>query len=177
MKTSTKPKKSNARKIVSSAHLAQEGPAELSEFEYGLILAHNAFSRWIQRCMAATGVGDLGALDVLVLHSVRHRDREKQVSDICFVLGIEDTHLVIYSLKKMERLNLVGRTKRGKETFWNISKTGVKACDGYSAIRQACLSDVLQSLNLSDSDLSGTGAMLRALSGLYDQGARSATSL
>ncbi|MDH5188845.1 MAG: transcriptional regulator, partial [Rhodospirillaceae bacterium] len=60
-------KKSNSEKIVSSAHLAKEGPAELSEFEYGLILAHNAFSRWTQRCMAAAGQGDLGALDVLVL--------------------------------------------------------------------------------------------------------------
>ncbi|MDH5189283.1 MAG: winged helix DNA-binding protein, partial [Rhodospirillaceae bacterium] len=146
-------------------------------FEYGLILAHNAFSRWTQRCMAATGQGDLGALDVLVLHSVRHREREKQVSDICFVLGIEDTHLVIYSLKKMERLKLVRRVKRGKETFWNISAAGTKACDGYGVVRQACLSGVLQSLNLGENDLSEIAQMLRALSGLYDQGARAATSL
>ena len=177
MKNIKKRKSIDTEKIVSSAHLAKEGPVELSEFEYGLILAHNAFSRWIQRCMAATGNGDLGALDVLVLHSVRHRDREKQVSDVCFVLGIEDTHLVTYSLKKMERLDLVGRSRRGKETFWYISKPGIKACDSYSAIRRACLSDVLQSLNLGDSDLSATAAMLRALSGIYDQGARAATSL
>ena len=177
MKTEKKSKKGSAEKIVSSAHLAKEGPAELSEFEYGLILANNAFSRWTQRCMGAAGQADLGALDVLVLHSVRHREREKQASDICFVLGIEDTHLVIYSLKKMERLKLVRRSKRGKETFWNITNVGTKACDGYSAVRQACLSGVLQSLNLGDSDLAEMAKMLRALSGLYDQGARAATSL
>jgi predicted MarR family transcription regulator len=28
---------------------------ELSEFEFGLIVAWNAFSRWAVRCMAAAG--------------------------------------------------------------------------------------------------------------------------
>jgi predicted MarR family transcription regulator len=40
--------------IVSSAHLADNANPALSEFEFGLILASNAFQRWIVRCMAAT---------------------------------------------------------------------------------------------------------------------------
>ena len=92
------------RPIVSSAHLVSERAVELSEFEFGLILAHNAFARWIQRCMAAAGHPDLGFLEVLALHAVNHREREKRLSDLCFVLDIEDTHLVNYALKKLMKL-------------------------------------------------------------------------
>ena len=37
---------SNNARIVSSAHLVSDGLAELSEFEYGLIVANNAFGVW-----------------------------------------------------------------------------------------------------------------------------------
>ena len=74
--------------IVSSAHLVSERASALSEFEYGLIVAANAFDRWIVRCMAAAGYTDLGPLDVLVLHSVAHREREKKLADLCFVLNV-----------------------------------------------------------------------------------------
>ena len=43
------------RPIVSSAHLVSEDAAELSEFEFGLNMAVNAYHRWIVRCMAAAG--------------------------------------------------------------------------------------------------------------------------
>ena len=33
--------------------------SELSEFEYGLIVAGNAFNRWVVRCMAAAGLKEL----------------------------------------------------------------------------------------------------------------------
>ncbi|MDP1238611.1 hypothetical protein Q6335_27595, partial [Klebsiella pneumoniae] len=37
-------------KIVSSQHLVSERSAELSELEYALIMASNAFNRWMVRC-------------------------------------------------------------------------------------------------------------------------------
>jgi predicted MarR family transcription regulator len=103
--------------IVSSAHLVSEQGAELSAFEYGLIVSSHAFERWIVRCAAAAGCGDLSSLDVLVLHSTNHREREKRVGDICFVLNVEDTHTVTYALKKLVRLGLVDRRRQGKESF------------------------------------------------------------
>ena len=33
--------------IVSSSHLISEKSSELSELEYGLIIANNAFQRWV----------------------------------------------------------------------------------------------------------------------------------
>lgn len=61
--------------IVSSAHLVSASSAEMSEFEFGLIVSGNAFHRWVVHCMAAAGLKDLTPLDVLVLHHVTHRAR------------------------------------------------------------------------------------------------------
>ena len=96
-----------SKSIVSSAHLVSEKSAELSEYEYGLIIASNTFDRWIVRCAAAAGLKDLGPLDVLVLHSINHRDRAKKLADLCFVLNIEDTHTVAYSCRKLVKQGLI----------------------------------------------------------------------
>ena len=40
------------RRIVSSEHLVSERCPELSELEFGLIIASHAFGRWMTRCMA-----------------------------------------------------------------------------------------------------------------------------
>ena len=178
-----------ARPIVSSAHLVSEQAAELSAFEYGLIIASNAFERWTVRCMAAAGYGDLGALDILVLHSVNHRDRAKRLADLCFVLNVEDTHTVNYALKKLVRFGLVEATKSGKETHYAVSPAGREACLRYREVREACLTQGFAAFagkaageaGDGDGDLNRlvgeTADVLRALSGLYDQAARAAASL
>ena len=88
-----------ATKIVSSEHLVSDSSAELSELEYGLIMAGNAFNRWMVRCMSAAGAKDMTAVEVSLLHHVSHRERKKKLADICFVLNIEDTHVATYALK------------------------------------------------------------------------------
>lgn len=166
------------KSIVSSAHLVSETAAELSEFEFGLMIAGAAFGRWVVRCMAAAGVPDLSALDIMVLHSVNHRDREKRLSDICFILNVEDTHLVNYALKKLVRLGLVGRTRRGKEAFYGTTEEGRAACIRYREVREACLIEALSALGeIDNAEIGDLARTLRALSGLYDQAARAAASL
>ena len=162
--------------IVSSAHLADPGAEELSEFEFGLILAHNAFERWIVRCMAAAGYPDLSKIDILVLHSIHHRGRPKRLADLCFVLNIEDSHVVNYALRKLTQLGLIARARPGKEVFYATTPTGDKACTRYRNVRQACLLAVPMP-PVGSTGLGDTAGLLRALSGLYDQAARAATSL
>lgn len=168
--------------IVSSAHLVSERAAELSAFEYGLYIAGNAFERWIVRCMAAAGQPELGALDVMVVHSVNHRARDKRLADICFVLNIEDSHTVNYALKKLARLGLVVGDKRGKEIFYATTKEGAALCLKYREVREACLVNAFSVFAGSqgedlNAEIGQAADLLRALSGLYDQAARSATSL
>ncbi|PLP97017.1 winged helix DNA-binding protein [Cupriavidus pauculus] len=163
--------------IVSSAHLVSVRSPELSEFEFGLNTAYNAYSRWVVRCMGAAGVRDLTFLDVLVLHHVNHRGRAKRLADICFVLNVEDTHLVTYSLKKLVGLGLVAGERVGKEATYATTQAGTEACARYREIREQCLTSNFTEGSDENVEIGELARLLRVLTGLYEQAARSATSL
>ncbi len=132
--------------------------------------------------MTAAGQPDLSALDVLVLHSVNHRDRDKRLADICLVLNIEDTHTVNYALKKLARLGLVAGERRGKEIFYRATEEGQATCTAYRQVREDCLIEALSVFAGARSDdlnrdVGEAADLLRALSGIYDQAARAAASL
>jgi predicted MarR family transcription regulator len=165
------------RLFVSSSHLVSPKSKELSEFEFGLIIAGNAFNRWVTRCMAAAGLKDLTALDVLLLHHVNHRAREKKLADICFMMNMEDTHVVSYSLKKLVGMGLVTSEKRGKEVVFFTAQTGQDYIQRYREVREACLVAALSKDGSENAQLGELAGFLRMLSGLYDQAARAATSL
>ena len=163
--------------IVSSAHLVSPRSSEMSEFEFGLIVAGNAFNRWIAHCMSAAGLKDLTPLDVLVLHHVTHRARDKRLADICFIMNVEDTHLINYSLKKLQNLGVVGSSKNGKEVTYASTDEGNAYVQRYREIRESCLIDALNVDEGFNRDVGELARLLRMLSGGYDQAARSAASL
>ncbi|MEC3768446.1 MULTISPECIES: winged helix DNA-binding protein [Cupriavidus] len=163
--------------IVSSSHLVSVRSPELSEFEFGLNTAYNAYSRWVVRCMGAAGVRDLTFLDVLVLHHVNHRGRPKRLADICFVLNVEDTHLVTYALKKLQGLGLVSGERVGKEATYSTTAAGAEACSRYREIREQCLTSNFTAGSEENAEIGELARLMRVLTGLYEQAARSATSL
>ncbi|MFK0277068.1 winged helix DNA-binding protein [Ensifer sp. NPDC090286] len=163
--------------IVSSAHLAEGGSPGLSEVEYGLILASHAFHRWMMRCMAAAGVPGLSPIEILILHTIRHRDRGKKLADICLVLDIEDTHVATYAIRKLEAAGLVTTGKEGKEKTILITDKGSDACSRYAKIRESLLVSSTAKARPSEETLSEIAAVLRFMSGAYEQSARAATTL
>ena len=163
--------------IVSSSHLVSPHSKELSEFEFGMIIASSAFSRWTVRCMAAAGLRDLTTIDVLVLHHVNHRARYKKLADICFILNMEDTHVVSYSLKKLISLGVVQAEKNGKEVTYATTELGQKFVNKYRDIREKCLVTGLAPDGSDNPTLGELARFLRMMSGLYDQAARAASSL
>ena len=165
------------RLFVSSSHLVSPKSKELSEFEFGLIIAGNAFNRWVIRCMAAAGLKDLTTLDALLLHHVNHRAREKKLADVCFMMNIEDTHVVSYSLKKLVAMGLVDSEKRGKEVVFFTTGKGQQYIQRYREVREACLVASLSKDGSENAQLGELAGFLRMLSGMYDQAARAATSL
>jgi len=170
-KTATRPA------IVSSAHLVSEHSAEMSEFEFGLIVAGNAFHRWVVHCMSAAGLKDLTPLDVIVLHHVTHRARDKRLADICFIMNVEDTHLINYALKKLLNLGVVASSKNGKEVTYAATDAGRAYVQRYREIRESCLIDALKADDALNRDIGELARLLRVLSGVYDQAARAAASL
>ena len=174
------------KRIVSSSHLVSEKAVELSEVEYGLIVASNAFVMWMVKAMSAALAemeqsADLGVLDILCLHSVNHRGRAKKLADICFKLNVEDSHTVNYALKKLVKYGLVQSEKQGKEVFYGTTQRGQALCMAYRDVRESCLVDEYAAFDGGSgkpnaASLSEVARQLRLLSGLYDQAARSATS-
>jgi predicted MarR family transcription regulator len=164
-------------KIVSSEHLVSEASAELSELEYGLIMASNAFNRWMVRCMSAAGAKDMTAVEVSLLHHVSHRDRKKKLADICFVLNIEDTHVATYALKKLLTRGYVKSEKVGKEALFSVTDAGRALCMKYRDVRESCLMTTLVESGLTNDQIGEAAQLLRNASGLYDTAARAAASL
>ena len=163
--------------IVSSAHLVSPASVELSEFEYGLIVSNNAFSRWVIHCMSAAGLSELTPLDVLVLHHVNHRARDKRLADICFIMNVEDTHLINYALKKLVALGVVQSRRSGKDVTYSTTELGQQRCERYREIREACLIQALHADPALNEQIGSLARLMRVLSGIYDQAARSAASL
>ena len=168
---------SRGHNIVSSSHLAESRVPELSELEYGLIVVGNAFNRWIALCMAAAGLPGLAPLDVLVLHHVHHRARDKRLADIAFTLNIEDLHVINYALKKLLAAGVVETTKVGKEVHYRTSERGRAFIERYRELREQYLVSTLSSRHGEGETIAETARVLRWLSGLYDQAARAVTSL
>ena len=163
--------------IVSSGHLAAGAMPALSEFEFAMSMTVHAFHRWMVRGMAAGGLADLSPLDVLVLHNVNHRAKPKRLADICLVLNIEDTHLVNYAQKKLERLKLLKAGRKGKEKTVTVTPAGEEACRAYARIREQLLVKSILATGVDPARISEIAAAMRSLSGQYDQAARAAASL
>jgi predicted MarR family transcription regulator len=162
-------------RIVTSAHLATSYP-ELSEFEFGLIIAYHAFERWLVRCMNAAGAKDFAPLDILVLHHINHRGKQKRLADISFILNIEDTHLASYSIKKLVAANLVNGSKKGKEMYYSTTGKGADLCNRYKRVRDMCLIGSFGKNEDEARTFGGLAKFLRNISGSYDQASRAASS-
>lgn len=163
--------------IVSSQHLAAGLSPGLSELEYGMILVSHAFERWMVRCMTAAGHPGLSAIEILILHSIRHRDRPKTMADICLVLDISDTHVANYAIRKLERAGLIRTGRAGKEKTVSIEAEGRALCDRYAEIREKLLVRGTNEIGPSQEELSRIASALRLLSGSYDQAARAAATV
>jgi predicted MarR family transcription regulator len=146
--------------------------------ELALTVLHSAFSRWTVHCMSAAGLPELTPLDVVVLHHVHHRGRGKRLSDICFVLNVEDKHVVNYSLKKLQGLGVVQSSRRAKEVAYATTESGHSLIERYREIRERCLIDMLAAeRQLNDGKVGEQAPMLRTLSSVFDRAARAVSSL
>jgi predicted MarR family transcription regulator len=168
------PPRRKADGIVWSAHVESPRGVELSEFEFALIVAWNAFARRAVRCMAAAGGPDLTITDAVLLHHINHGARNKKLADICFVLNYEDTHVVAYSLRKLVAAGLALAERQGKEVFYRPTPQGEGFVAHDREVREECL---VKSLDTElDAGIGELARLPRTKSGRYDQAARAATS-
>ncbi|MCQ4162504.1 winged helix DNA-binding protein [Roseomonas sp. GC11] len=163
--------------IVSAEHLAAGAAPALSEVEYGLNLLGAAYHRWMVHCATAAGQPGLSALEVVVVNTIRHRNRPKRQAEIALALAIDDAHLLTYALRKLERLGLIAAGREGKEKVVRMTERGQEFCARYAAIREAMLAGPVAQGGPEAARLSEVATLLRSLSGFYEQAARAAATL
>ncbi|WP_212577605.1 MerR family transcriptional regulator, partial [Vibrio parahaemolyticus] len=62
----------------------------------------------------------------------------------CFIMNVEDTHLINYSLKKLQNLGVVQSSRSGKDVTYATTETGRQYVERYREIREACLINALK---------------------------------
>lgn len=153
-----------------------ERSEETSSFEIALIVANNAFTQWVSRCAAASGLTGLSPFDILILNLINRRLVDKRAADICFALKVEDSHTVAYALKKLGNAGLIKSQRNGKETLFSTTEEGKRLCERYQAVRRKFLIEALIRFGGEELDMAAIAGWLRGLSGMYEQAARNATT-
>jgi len=161
------------KKETGAARSEQE---RLSELELTLTVLWNSVRRWMSQRSKASAINGLSDLDVFLMHLLVYRNRQLRAIDMAFALSIDDMHLVSYSLKKLVKLKAITSTKVGKEVFYLAAEKGRKHYNEFLDDRQKFLEPALKYISHKDFDLEQLSAMLRALSGVYEQAARAAAS-
>ncbi len=147
----------------------------LSELELTLTVLWNSVRRWMSQRNNSSVVSGLSELDVFLLHLLVYRNKQLRGVDLAFALAIDDMHLVSYSLKKLTKLGVTSSDRIGKEVFYQATKTGKEHYLEFLADRRKYLEPAMRFISDS-SDFEVLNDSLRALSGAYEQAARSAAS-
>lgn len=168
----------SGRKEAAAANLGAPGAAadfahHMTQFELGMIVAKNSFEQWVSRCAAAAGMTGYSPLELLILHLIEYNSRPKRIADICFALKIEDTHLVSYALKKLNKSGFVESSRQGKETFFVNTMAGSEIVSSYREVRARVLEKTFASIAGQSVDIEQLANAMRALSSVYEQAARS----
>ena len=136
----------------------------------------NGVRRWLNQRSSFRGVSGLSDFDTFLLHLLVYRNRPLRGIDLAFALSIDDMHLVSYSLKKMTRLGFTSSEKIGKEVFYSALDKGRENYLDFLKDRKKFLEPAMKFIS-HEHDLAGLSALLRALSGAYEQAGRSAASV
>jgi len=159
-----------------SYHAGETGRV-IAEFEYALIIAHLAFERWALKCLAAAGETAQTLPHSLELHAEHHRARSTPLTDIAFVLNVDDDHGISYSLRKLEKTGILKSLRQGKEKFYSTTDKGADLIARYRHNQRAYLLSALEHFPGSLDEGEALSETMRAMAGFYAQAARRAATL
>jgi predicted MarR family transcription regulator len=148
----------------------------LSEVEIALVVLMNSFYRWVDHCASAAGVTDISSVDLLVLHFITHRKRAMTNAALAYALSIQETHVVAYATKKLERLGLLKRKRSGKEVLFMSTAVSEAQYAKYAQIRGTHLIRRFGDNKETALNVEALIDSLRALSGVYERATRSVAS-
>ncbi len=154
-------------------HLARTShEISVTELEFALMRAHEAFARWQSECMTVASGFPVGGSENAILHVVRLHDRPKSVRDIARLTNRDDIANLQYALRKLVKLGLIEQSGGRANSVYAITASGRKASDAYSELRGELLTSYTGGIPNFENDLNETARTLNHLTGLYEQAAR-----
>ena len=149
----------------------------LAELEFALSSVNQALQRWMIDSVVATPLKELAFIDIVVLHYLNDRPQDNRLADICFMLNIEDMHVVTYALRKLVNAGAVVTHKNSKEVTYSITPLAQESLAAYGQVREQHLIRPLHALYLDKAVLRNLARFLHRICALYDQAARAASRL
>jgi predicted MarR family transcription regulator len=157
-------------------HLAETPEEiEITEFELSLWRVFYGFQRWQEDCENSANNTTLTGDELAILHIIRMRNRPKTSYEVARLLNREDIHNIKYSIRKLEKLDLIRRIKsKDKTSAYEITEAGIKDTDTYILARRAMLIALYKKeTGLHLEEITHT---LNKLKALYDEAGRVAAS-
>lgn len=153
---------------------ADQGMIPITRFEQSLQVLKNSFDQWVRRCGARAGLAGFASIEIEVLHIIGRAKDARRIADICFVLNIEDTHIVTYAVKKLLKGGLVLSTRHGKEALFSITPEGGERMLAYAGVKRQLLLEASERFSEQEIDLEKLAEKVQLLSAMYEQAARRA---
>lgn len=153
---------------------ADQGMIPITRFEQSLQVVKNSFEQWVRRCGARAGLAGFASVEIEVLHIIGRAKEPRRIADICFVLNIEDTHIITYAVRKLRKAELVQSNRSGKDAFFSITPEGGERMLAYADIKRQLLLDASGRFSEQEMDLEELAEKMQLLSALYEQAARRA---
>lgn len=146
----------------------------VTRFEQSLQVLKNAFEQWVKRCGSRAGLGGFASIEIQVLHIIGRAKEPRRIVDICFVLNIEDAHIVNYAVKKLLKAGLVQNQRSGKDVAFTITGEGSARIADYADVKHQFLLESSTRFSDQEIPLEELAEKLHLLAALYEQAARKA---
>ncbi|GAB4148846.1 MAG: hypothetical protein Tsb0016_20020 [Sphingomonadales bacterium] len=161
-------------------HLARDShEVAVTELEYSLFRAFEAFSRWQSECLAAVSGKNLSGNDTAILHVIRMKDRPKSIVEIGRLLNRDDIANIQYSIRKLSQAGLIakaGARGRRKGVRYQVTAEGVAVTQEYAMLRASLLMGLTKGVANMEGELNHGRRVLDLMTGIYEQAARVAVT-
>jgi predicted MarR family transcription regulator len=109
-----------------------------------------------------------------VLHIIGRASDPRKTADICFVMNVEDTHIVTYAVKKLVKAGLVKSIRSGKDAFFTITEAGGEKMMAFAEVKRKLLVDAMEKFAEQETSMEDLAEKMRRLAAIYEQAARRA---
>ena len=161
-------------------HLAKtEFEYRVTAFEWSLARLNEAFARFVIELGTVTIASELKYSEHMILHAIRMQDRPKNGATIARLLNRDDLQNVQYSLRKLESLDLI-RKSRGPgaaQAAYEITDKGRGCTEQYRDIRSELLIPRVEQIQDSSEQIEALTRLMSMLTGVYEESARECATI